>query len=85
MRADLKHPGRHSDIVDRMKNTYEHFISKEDPKNIMKNNGMDTDMPKGFPVVCRPTPYNMCYSFDAVGNIIPLKRKRPIRVIRVYY
>ena len=85
IRADLKHPGVQSDILGRMKNHYENMISKENPKNMMKDNGMDTDMSHDFPVVCRPTPYNMCYSFDAVGNIIPPKRKRPIMVIRVYY
>ena len=89
LKQDLKHPGRQSDNFGRMKNQYQDSMVMDDPKMMMEVNGIDADVSPDFNtnygVLCRPTPYNICYSFDALGNIVPLKRKKPIRVIRVYF
>ena len=90
LKQGLKHPGRQSDNFGRMTYRHEDSMVMDDPKMMMEANGIDADVSPDFDtanygVLCRPTPYNICYSFDALGNIVPLKRKKPIRVIRVYF
>ena len=85
----FQHPGRKSYNFVRMKWNEDPSL-KKDVQKATNNNENGVEMPndlqtKGFEVVCRPSPYNICYSVDAHGNVIPLKRKRPIRAIRVYF
>jgi len=63
---------------------------KENVPMAENDNENDAEMTRhvqanGYEVVCRTSPYNICYRLDALGNVVPLQRKRPIRAIRVYF
>ena len=35
-------------------------------------------------VTCRAEPFNTCYYSDTLGNLHPIRKKKPMRAIRIY-
>ena len=81
----MKSPGSLQAIEDVDSNSAENIKDERPRKNQAEDVPSNTvsSIPKQQ-IICKLTPFNMCYRADEQGNLHPLIDRRPLRVIRLY-